>query len=226
MTSSGTTTFGIDTEQLDIVTEAYERCGIAPDLLTAHDLDSARRSLNFLFSDWSNNEINLWKIEMSTQALVAGTNSYALDANLIYIVNAAIRVNDGVTTTDYPITAISRAEWLAQPSKTTQAARPSQFYLERTATPTVYLWPVPQDATCTLVYYGMRVMDDAGTFLQTPDAPQRWMEAIASGLAAKLAVKKAPDRVDLLKGEAGIAFDKAYSADRERVPLRISIGRR
>lgn len=225
MTSSGTFTFGVDTQQIDIVTDAYERCGISPDLLTANDLLTATRSLNFLFSDWSNDEINLWKIELETLPLVAGQATYTLDRNLVYIVNAAVRVTNGSDVTDYMLGAISRSEWLAQPNKDTEGQQPSQFYFERTLTPTVTVWPLPQDGTCTLLYYGMKTVEDAGTFLQTPDAPARWMEAICAGLAAKLAVKKAIDRVDMLKGEAAAAFARAYEADRERVPLRIAPGR-
>ena len=49
------------------------------------------------------------------------------------------------------------------------------------------------------------------------------MEAIASGLAAKLAVKFAPDRLVTLQQMADAAYSRAIAEDRERVPLRITI---
>ncbi len=54
MTTSGTYTFG-DTEQIDIITEAYERVGRNPGTLSSNDIDSARRSINYMFSYWANN---------------------------------------------------------------------------------------------------------------------------------------------------------------------------
>lgn len=223
MTSSGLNTFGVSTEQIDIITEMWERCGRTADSLSANDIDSARRSLNYLFSDWSNNEINLWKIELKTLALTTDTQSYTLDGNVIYIVQAATRTtdDDGVNT-DLVISPISRAEYLALPNKAQDADRPTQYYLERTITPTLKVWPVADSNDVTLLYYAMETIEDAGTFLQTPDAPQRWMDAIAAGGAARLARKWAPDRVDGLVAEAAAAFDRAYSADRERVPMRIA----
>jgi hypothetical protein len=50
MTTSGTYNFGT-TEQIDIITEAYERVGRNPSSLASNDIDSARRSINYMFSD-------------------------------------------------------------------------------------------------------------------------------------------------------------------------------
>jgi hypothetical protein len=49
------------------------------------------------------------------------------------------------------------------------------------------------------------------------------MEAIAAGLAAKLAVKFAPERLPVLENYATKTYDTAAAEDRERVPLRITI---
>lgn len=46
MTTSGITTFGTNLETIDVITEAFERCGRTADSLSANDIDSARRSLN------------------------------------------------------------------------------------------------------------------------------------------------------------------------------------
>ena len=48
MATSGTTSFNLTID--DVIEEAYERCGIRTN--SGHDLKSARRSLNLLFSDW------------------------------------------------------------------------------------------------------------------------------------------------------------------------------
>ena len=225
MTLSGTYAFGTS-EQIDIITEGFERIGRNPASLASQDIDSARRSLNYLFADWSNQGLNLWEVELVSLPLVALQEQYTLDVQTIYIVQAATRTTSGGINTDLVIQPISRAEYLALPNKAQDSARPTQFYFERTTTPSLYVWPVPQNNDVTLLYYRMKIQQDAGAFTNSLDAPNRWMEAIASGLASKLAVKFAPDRVAMLQGMADKAYAIAAAEDRERVPLRISIDMR
>jgi hypothetical protein len=219
MTTSGTYAFDA-TEQVDVLTEAFERIGRNPASITANDLDSARRSLNFMFSEWANNGPNLWAVELVLLPLVAGQQSYTLDSSTIYITNAATRQVVGGVNQDLTINAISRAEYLALPNKAQTASRPTQYYLERTNPPTLKVWPVPQDSGTTLVYYRMRTQQDAGAYTNSLDGPGRLLEAIAAGLAAKLAVKFAPDRVPMLQQMAVDAYRAAIIEDRERVPVR------
>ena len=60
MTTSGTTTFDLDIEE--VIEEAYERCGSST--TSGYSLRSARRSLNLLFSEWGNRGVHLWKVEL------------------------------------------------------------------------------------------------------------------------------------------------------------------
>jgi hypothetical protein len=219
MTSSGTYLFA-DTDQTDIITEAFERIGRNPSSITSNDLESARRSLNFMFSEWANNGPNLWKVELLTLPLLVGQQSYNLDPSIIYITQAATRTTSGGVNTDLMINPISRAEYLALPNKAQTAQRPTQYYFERTNPPTLKVWPLPQSAGTTLLYYVMRTQQDAGAFLNSLDAPGRLLEAIAAGLAAKLAVKFAPDRMQILAPLAAGAYQAAIAEDRERVPVR------
>lgn len=219
MTTSGAYAFG-DTEQVDILTEAFERIGRDPSSITSNDLDSARRSLNFMFSEWANNGPNLWAVELVSLPLVPGQQSYALDASTIYITNAATRTTNGSANTDLIISPISRAEYLALPNKAQTGERPTQYYLERTSPPSLKVWPVPSGAGVTLLYYRMRTQQDAGAFVNSLDAPGRLLEAIAAGLAAKLAVKFAPDRAAMLNDMAIASYQAAIREDRERVPMR------
>lgn len=222
MATSGTYDFGT-TEQIDIITEAYERIGRAPTSLAANDIDSARRSVNFLFSEWANNGPNLWEVDLVALPLVAGQASYTLDVETVYLLQVYTRTTSGGINTDLMIQPISRAEYAALPNKLQTAQRPTQFYFQRTTTPSLYVWPVPTTDDVTLYYYRMKIQQDAGAFTDSLDAPNRWMEAIAAGLAVKLAVKFAPDRLPFLEGQAQKSYDMACAEDRERVPLRITI---
>lgn len=222
MTTSGTYTFD-QSEQIDIVTEAYERIGRNGSTLSSLDIDSARRSLNYLFSDWANDGPNLWEVDLVALPLVAGQQSYTLDPETVYILQAYTRTTSGGVNTDLMIQPISRAEYAAIPNKAQSGQRPFQFYFERTATPSLYVWQVPDNNNVTLYYYRMKIQQDAGAFTNTLDANNRWMEAIAAGLAMKLATKFAPDRLAMLIPQYEAAYARAKAEDRERVPLRISI---
>lgn len=222
MTTSGEYTFG-NTEQIDVITEAFERIGRAPSQLTANDIDSARRSINYLFSDWANQGPNLWEVDLQHINLIPGQLEYTLDVETVYIIQAYTRTTAGGINTDLMMSPISRAEYAAIPNKSQLGQRPYQYYFQRTSTPSLFIWQAPQDVGIQLFYYRMKIQQDAGEFTNSLDAPNRWMEAIASGLASKLAVKFAPDRLEYLLGMADKAYATAAAEDRERVPLRITI---
>jgi hypothetical protein len=222
MTPSGTYTFG-NTEQIDIITEAYERVGRNPATLSSNDIDSARRSINYMFSDWANNGPNLWAVDLQSITLTPGTLYYDLEPRTVSILQVYTRTLSGAQATDLMMSPISRAEYDAIPNKAQLGQRPFQYYFDRTITPRLYIWQAPQDTGITLFYHRMKIQEDAGDFTDSMDAPNRWMEAIAAGLAAKLSVKFAPDRLEFLQGLADGAYTRAAAEDREKVPLRITI---
>jgi hypothetical protein len=222
MTTSGTYNFGT-TEQIDIITEAYERVGRNPSSLASNDIDSARRSINYMFSDWANNGPNLWAVDLQSIVLTPGTLYYDLQPRTVSLLQVYTRTMSGAQATDLMMSPISRAEYDAIPNKAQLGQRPFQYYFERTITPRIYIWQAPESAGVTLFYHRMKVQEDAGAFTDSMDAPNRWMEAIAAGLAAKLSVKFAPDRLSFLQELADGAYARAAAEDRERVPLRITI---
>jgi hypothetical protein len=205
--TSGTTAFTLDVS--DIMEEAYERCGL--ELRSGYDSKTARRSMNIMLQEWSNRGIHLWKVKKTSQALVKGTASYTLDDKIIDLLD----VNSKRSGTEIAMSRLSRADYHSRPNKTTEA-RPSQYYLERTATPTLYVWPAPENATDTIEYYAMERLEDVGTSLKTVDVPARFLPALVSGLAYYLSMKKMPDRVTLLKSVYEEEFERAMDEDRER----------
>ena len=76
MATSGTKTFSLSIA--DAIEEAYELAGL--EVKTGYDAETARRSLNIMFADWSNRGVNLWTIEQVSLDLVAGTSSYTLNS--------------------------------------------------------------------------------------------------------------------------------------------------
>ena len=81
MAVSGSTDFSIDAAE--VIQEAYERCGLQE--VTGKDLRAAIRSMNLLMSEWANRGLNLWTIQLGTQATTASDSDYTLDLSLIHI---------------------------------------------------------------------------------------------------------------------------------------------
>lgn len=223
MATSGLSNFGFTTEAIDLITEAFERIGREASSLSANDIDSARRALQYLFMDWQNDQVNLWTVELIYLPLVVGTQSYTLDRTILTILQAATRQTSGGINTDLVIQPISRAEYLALPNKAQVSDRPTSYYLQRTTTPVLFIWPVLQTgSSCTILYEAIRSFYDMGDFTNTMDAPNRWMDAMAAGMAVRLATKWAPERKADLMEDYNLSYARAKMEDRERVPLRIA----
>jgi len=212
MTTSGTSNFNLDID--DLISEAYERCGL--ETRTGYDLLTARRSLNLLFADWANRGLNLWTIEQRQTTMVAGQFEYTLPADTVNVLSAVIRTNSGQSTQqDISIDRISRAEYLNLPDKYTQS-RPAQYYVERTISPTLYVYPAPDSSEPYIFrYYGIRRIEDVGAYTNTTDIVFRFYPCMAAGLAYYIALKKAPDRIVLLKQFYEEEFQRAAQEDRD-----------
>jgi hypothetical protein len=211
MTISGVANFDLQFD--DLIAEAYERCGI--EVRAGYDMKTALRSLNLIFAEWANRGLNLWTIEQRTTTLVAGTNSYSLPDDTVNALSAVIRTGSGSTQQDITIDRISRAEYLHIPNKNTQS-RPAQYYVQRSVPTTLYLYPAPDSTTTyTFVYYAVRRIDNAGTYINTADIVFRFLPALVAALAYYLALKRAPERVQMLKQYYEEEFARAAMEDRD-----------
>ena len=209
MSTSNTTTFNLSIDE--VIEEAYERCGMR--VTAGYQLKSARRSLDLLFLDWANRGLNLWTIEQATSSLTSDTTSFDLATDTVNVLSAVIRDSSSGTNTDISIERISREEYLNVPDKSTKA-RPSQYYVERTITPKVYLYPTT-DKAYTFVYYRIRRIQDAGEYTNETDVNFRFLPCLASGLAYQLSLKFSPDRTAALKQLYEEDFARAAAEDRD-----------
>ena len=213
MTLSGSTDFELDVA--DYVEEAFERCGL--EARTGYDLKTATRSLNLMLADWANRGLNQWTIQQRTISLVKSDGEYSLDPDVIDILAVVVR-RDG---TDFSISRISRDEFLAIPTKTTEG-RPTQFFLDRQITPNLKIWPLPENSTDVLIYDSLTRINDADTAKNTMEVPFRFYPCLAAGLAYYLSLKRAPERVQMLKAVYEEEFRRAIDEDRDRASFQIS----
>jgi len=198
----------------EIIEEAYERCGL--EVRTGYDAKTARRSLNLMFADWANRGVNLWTVQQGTATLVQGTATVTLTADVVDVLEMVLR-RDG---TDYEIERISRGEYITLPDKTTQG-RPSQFWFNKQIDPIINLWAVPENSTDQIVYYYVQRIEDADALVNTTDMPFRFYPCMVAGLAYYLAMKRAPQLVQLLKTVYEEEFQRAADEDEDRVPLKL-----
>ena len=217
MATSNSTNFEPDVTEF--VEEAFERCGL--ELRTGYDLKTAKRSINLMLAEWANRGLNQWTIEQATQTVTKGTNQYTLDSNVIDILDCSLRRDTDGTNLDLQMTKISRSEFLNIPTKSTQA-RPNQFFLDKQLSPVLNIWPTPENNTDVLVFNKLVRMDDADTATNTMDMPFRFYPCFAAGLAYYIAIKKAPDRVVMLKQMYEDEFERAMSQDEDTASFRIS----
>jgi|MGYP003625248235 hypothetical protein len=212
MTTSDSRDFNLDVAE--IIEEAFERCGI--EVRTGYDARTARRSLNLMFAEWANRGLNMWTVKQKTITLTQGQATETLLADVVDILEVVLRRSN----TDYELDRISRGDYATLPNKTTQG-RPSQFWFNRQIAPIINLWAVPENSTDQLVYYYLQRIDDADTLVNTTDMPFRFYPCMVAGLAYYLALKKAPDRVQLLKTVYEEEFQRAADEDEARVPLKL-----
>jgi len=211
MATSGTTTFDLSVDE--IIEEAYERCGI--ELRTGYDLETARRSLNLMIAEWANRGLNQWLIVKNNFTVTDGTNYVDLGTDVVDITSAVIQRD----STDFQLERISRSDFLYTPEKADKA-RPTQFFLERHITPRMYLYPTPENSTDVVYYYALTRMQDVGDFTNNMETVFRFLPCMTAGLAYYIAIKRAPDRVQLLKQIYDEEFDRAAFEDIDSVSSR------
>jgi hypothetical protein len=213
MTVSGSTDFELDVAEY--VEEAFERCGL--EARTGYDLKTAKRSLNIMFADWANRGLNQWTIKERTLTVVEGQRIYPLLQNVIDVLAVVVRRG----TTDYTIDRVSRDQYLSIPTKES-TGRVTQFFLNRQITPDLQVWPVPDNSTDVLVYNCLTRIDDADTMTNTMDVPFRFYPCLAAGLAYYISLKRAPERVQMLKTVYEEEMRRAIDEDRDRASFQIS----
>ncbi len=321
----------------DIITDAYERCGIAPSDISSQMWTSALYSVNGVMIEFTNMQLNLWEVEQEILSLTEGVRSYQLPAGTIDVLegyrrsfdrvfggtatssaggtaanafdsnldtactqvssNGNISYNYGtsnptvitmvgyasevaatltltyegsndnsnwtslvsnvsqsypakqivwniVTTPgayqyyrvrasaggtlncaefylannekDYPLGRMSRQDYDGITNKSTSGI-PVAFYIDRAVNPIINIYLTPDSQFTMVKYNRIRQLHTMSGATQNLDSPFRFIEAMTAKIASKLAVKFAPDRLAMLKGEATESIQMAQTEDRERV---------
>ena len=207
-TTSGTTIFEKGFSISDIVEEAYERIGIQG--VSGYQLKGARRSLNILFQEWANRGLHYWEVANNNITLVADQATYTMfrsttdgtsSTTAVYGVDDVLEASFRNSNVDTPLTKINRSAYQALSNKTS-TGQPTQYFVQRLidrVTITLYLTPGSDQAGKFINYYYVKRIQDAGDYTNDADVPYRFVPCMIAGLAYYLAVKFAPDRIQMLK---------------------------
>lgn len=209
MATSNTYTFNPSLGELTLY--AYNLIGVRNTAVLQEHMEAARMATNMMLARWSNQGVNLWAVDLVTTALVQGQTTYNVDANTVMILDAYMRIDDGVTDPiDRIIMPVSRTEYASYPNKEQQGFT-TVYWFDRLLSPTITLWPVPDGTSAQyLKYYRVRRLQDSN--LQNGEQieiPYLWLEAFAYGLALRLAQIWSPEKVVMLKPMADESYQIA-----------------
>jgi hypothetical protein len=190
----------------EIIDEAFDLCAIGSEGedVTADMYARAFRSLNLLIKNLEATE-HLWQRTEGTLALVAGTASYCLGADVLRVIEA--RRSNTASAIETPLSMWAREQYLEMPNKAAQSI-PTAFYFDKQQdNGTVYLWPTPSTdvaSAYTVKYSYLRKISDVVNSNDTADVPQAWLMSLTYLLAAELALKYgcSPQRLGIIQARA------------------------
>jgi hypothetical protein len=134
----------------------------------------------------------------------------------------------GNMPTEIPLARMNRDDYTNLPNKSFQSNRPLQFWFDRQVNqPIMRLWPVPNAAAevYQIVLWRQRYIMDVGSMTQEIEVPQRWLEAVVSMLAAKMAWELLdidPQMIPMLEGKAAQSLAIAQAEERDNSPMMIA----
>lgn len=131
------------------------------------------------------------------------------------------------TAFQVPLAPYSRDDF-ANLNNTFFKNRPFQYWLDRQEPwPIMRLWPTPgpyeQSNACLVIWRHRQIMDMGDLSIRL-NVPNRWIDAVTSLLAARLAyavVEVTPQMIPVLEAKAERALNLARMEERERAPMRI-----
>jgi hypothetical protein len=221
-----TGTFSFSPSAADVVGNAFRKIQIPrAELTTEHLFDAAMES-NFLAIDISNRNPNGWQGEVLSQPLTQGTATYILTGRTILIPIATLVTTDSSgNVTERVLGSISRSDYATYPNKAYQAP-PTSILFQLLNPPAITLYPTPDgNGPYSVSMWSFRQMQDVDLVNgYSLDAPYRFLDSYATGLAARLAQIYRPEQADKLEALFEARFKRAAATDQEATPIAIIPG--
>jgi hypothetical protein len=209
----------------EFILNAFDRIQIRPTEIEPTQMARAIMELNLALTRFNTMPgQNLWTIDLQSIPLVQGTATYSVPAETRMILSAFIRYNTNPQLDRY-IYPIGRDEYASISNKTSQGF-PSQYWFDRTISPSITLFLVPDGSfSYDLFYYRARQIQDANVANgQNLELPVRFFDAITADLAHRLARIYRPQLEMARKADRDEAWAIAAADDTEWVPMYVTPG--
>jgi len=214
------TTYSFDLNLQAIAKNAYFYAGIiGPNVQPDTDqLAGAKDLINMRTKELQSEGIILRTLTQQTISLVAGTTIYPMASSVLDIDTGHPYVSGGGI--DVPLTEYSRDQYMSLTVKTF-TGQPTAFYVEKTPTINVYLYPVPDSTWTTMTLPIVTLLPDLNVGTDTTTLMGKYLRCLTLGVAADLAMSMLPQRAPLLFGQYEEAKKLARNDDTERGSLRL-----
>lgn len=221
MASSGTYNFALS--NADVMVEGFSRCRVRRTSLLAEHIADGRRAISLAMVGLGIKIPNLWAEEQYTVSLVAGTTTYTLPARSVQILSCFIRTGSGDSQQDRICWPLSQFEYASIPNKNSQGF-PSQYWFNRLTAPQLSFYLTPDDQQTYTAYLQIaRQLQDANLpGGETPDVPNRFLDALCADVAHRLSRVYAPDLEEKRERDAEKAWALAATTDTENVAMNIT----
>lgn len=121
---------------------------------------------------------------------------------------------------------LNRDDYTNLPNTNFTANQPYQFWFDRTIPqPTLYLWPVPDNAFVQMTVWYSRQIMDVGALTNELEVPQRWYEAVIFMLAHRMSLEMPQvgmDKVAYLEKMADRYYGEAEAEERDKSPIYLA----
>lgn len=203
-----------------IAKNAYFYAGIiGPNVQPDTDqLWGAKDIINLRTKELQSEGIILRTLTQQTISLTAGTAIYAMSSSVLDIDTGHPYVSGGGI--DVPMEEYSRDMYMSLTVKTF-TGQPTAYYVEKTPTINVYLYPVPDSTWTTMTLPVVSLLPDLNVGTDSSTLMAKYLRCLTLGVAADLALAMMPQRTAMLLQEFEKAKLLAKNDDTERGPLRL-----
>lgn len=209
----------------EFILNAFDRIQVRPTEIEQTQMARALMELNLALVRFNTLPgQNLWTIDLQTIPLVQGAATYSIPAETRMILSAFIRYSTNPTLDRY-VFPIGRDEYASITTKG-QPGFPSQYWFDRTISPSVTFYLVPDNQFAyDFFYYRARQIQDATVINgQNTELPYRFFDAITADLSHRLARIYRPELEMQRKTDRDEAWAIASTDDTEWVPQYITPG--
>lgn len=181
----------------DLITRTFRLISVlaSTEVPTANEANEALLSLNEMVDSWSNQQLLIPSKVQEVFPLVASQQSYTMGVGGNFntsrpqkIENASIRTTTGSTTYDLPIEIINQDKWATITIKNVSSALPTKLFEQNTyPLDTIYLWPMPSDASKSVVLWSWKPLTTFTSLDTVVSLPPGYSKMIRYNLGVELA---------------------------------------